>query len=155
MAHNPDTPDVIVFPPVLLGGTMILGALINWLWPLPLFPTSMARILGAALIVMGAAVGFAAVHALRRAGTNVRPDQPTLSVVTDGPYRWSRNPIYLAGLVVYLGVTALINGPAPVLLLFPMFALLRWGIVLREESYLSHKFGDAYGRYQGRVRRWL
>jgi protein-S-isoprenylcysteine O-methyltransferase Ste14 len=76
-------------------------------------------------------------------------------LVTAGPYRWTRNPIYIAGLTVYLGVACVINGPAPFLLLLPLGALLRSGIVLREERYLTAKFGEPYRLYKARVRRWL
>ena len=134
---------------------MVLGALLDWLRPLPLFSQLTARVLGGTLLTLGAALGLAAVQTLRRAGTNVRPDQPTLRLVTAGPYRWTRNPIYIAGLTVYLGVACVINGPAPFLLLLPLVALLRSGIVLREERYLTAKFGEPYRLYKARVRRWL
>jgi len=75
--------------------------------------------------------------------------------VTDGPYRRTRNPLYLAGLGVYLGVAFFINGLAPFLLLVPLAALLHWGIVLREERYLTTKFGEKYRAYETQVRRWL
>ena len=155
LARAPDTPDILVFPPILLGGAMLLGALLDWLRPVPLIPPVPARIIGAALFTLSATLGFAAHKALRRAGTNIRPDQPTLAVVTDGPYRWTRNPLYLAGLGVYLGVGFFINGLAPFVLLAPLAATLHWGIVLREERYLARKFGETYRSYQTRVRRWL
>lgn len=113
MRRDPDTPDILVFPPLLLGGAMLLGALLDWLYPVPLLPAATARALGVVLFVLSASVGFAAQRALRRAGTNIRPDQPTLALVTDGPYRWTRNPLYLAGLGVYLGVAFFVNGLAP------------------------------------------
>ena len=153
--RDADTPNVIVFPPVLLGGTMVLGALLDWLHPIPPLPPILARILGVTLFALGGLLGYSALSALRRAGTNIRPDQPTLALATDGPYRWTRNPIYLAGLLVYLGVGFFVNGLAPFLLLPPLIALLLWGIVLREERYLAAKFGETYRNYSSRVSRWL
>jgi protein-S-isoprenylcysteine O-methyltransferase Ste14 len=92
---------------------------------------------------------------MKRAGTNILPTQPTLALATDGPYRFSRNPLYIAAIGVYLGVTLWVNSLALLLLILPMSWLLHWGIVLREERYLKAKFGDAYRFYQANVRRWL
>jgi len=150
-----DTPDILVFPPILLGGAMLLGALLDWLHPIPLLPPIPARTIGSVLFVLSGTLGFSAQRALRRAGTNIRPDQPTLAVVTDGPYRRTRNPLYLAGLGVFLGVGFFINGLAPFLLLVPLAALLQWGVIMREERYLAAKFGETYLAYQTRVRRWV
>jgi len=155
LMRDPDSPDILVFPPILLGGAMLLGFLLDWLLPIPLFSPVAARVLGATLFVLGAALGYAAQKALRRAGTNISPAEPTLALVTDGPYRRTRNPLYLAGLGVYLGVALFINGLAPFLLFVPLAVLLHWGIVLREERYLTAKFGEAYREYQNQVRRWL
>ena len=153
--HNADTPDVLIFPPFLLGGAMVLGALLDGLYPIPLLTPTLARFFGVALFALGGLLGYSAQHALRRAGTNVRPDQPTLALVTDGPYRWTRNPLYLAGLLVYLGVGFFVNGLAPFLLLPLLIVLLRWGIILREERYLAAKFGEPYRSYASRVSRWV
>jgi protein-S-isoprenylcysteine O-methyltransferase Ste14 len=87
---------------------------------------------------------------MRRAGTNIRPDQPTLALVTDGAFRFSRNPLYLAATGLYVGVALLVDALWPLVLLIPMLA-----VVAREERYLEAKFGDAYRAYKARVRRWL
>ena len=150
-----DRPGILVFPPILLGGTMLLGFALDWLHPVPLLPPTAARLAGGALFVLSGALAYLAQQALRRAGTNISPAQPTLALVTDGPYRRTRNPLYLAGLGVYLGVACFVNGIAPFLLLAPLAALLDWGIVQREERYLSAKFDAGYRAYQNQVRRWL
>ena len=92
---------------------------------------------------------------MKRAGTNVRPDQPSLAIVTDGPFRFSRNPMYLATTGLYLGTTLLVNTPWPLVLLPPMLLILHWGVVRREERYLEAKFGEPYRAYKSRVRRWV
>jgi len=153
--RDADTPDILVFPPILLGGAMLLGLLLDRLHPIPLLPPTPARILGVALFALSGSLAYSAQRTLRRAGTNISPHQPTLTLVTDGPYRRTRNPLYLAGLGVYLGVAFLVDGLAPLLLLAPLVGLLHWGIVLREERYLMTKFGEDYRAYQARVRRWL
>jgi len=153
--RDPDVPDILIFPPILLGGVMLLGALLDWLCPIPMLPLAAARVLGASFFVLCAALGYSAQRALRRAGTNISPNEPTLALVTDGPYRRTRNPLYLAGLGVYLGVALFINGLAPFLIFVPLAVLLHWGVVLREERYLTTKFGETYRAYQTQVRRWL
>lgn len=150
-----DRPDVLIFPPILLGGAMLLGFVLDWLHPIPLFPPVAARILGVTLFVLSGALAYWAQTVLRRAGTNISPNQPTLALVTRGPYRRTRNPLYLAGLGVFLGVACFVNGLAPFLLFAPLVALLHWGVVRREERYLSVKFDEAYRAYQSEVRRWL
>jgi len=155
LVHNADRPDILVFPPILLGGSMLLGFVLDWLHPVPLLPTVAARILGVTLFVVSGALAWSAQAVLRRAGTNINPNEPTLALVTDGPYRRTRNPLYLAGLGVCLGVACLVNGIAPFLLFVPLLALLHCGIVRREERYLGAKFGEAYRAYQNQVRRWL
>jgi len=155
LERSADRPDIVVFPPILLGGTMVLGFVLDWLHPVPLFPPTVARLLGVILFVLSVALAFWAQRELRRAGTNISPNQPTLALVTAGPYRRTRNPLYLAGLGVYAGVACLVNGIAPFLLLVPLVALLDWGIVQREERYLGAKFGEPYRAYQKQVRRWL
>jgi protein-S-isoprenylcysteine O-methyltransferase Ste14 len=92
---------------------------------------------------------------MKRAGTNVRPDQPMLAIVTDGPFRFTRDPMYMATTGLYSAVTLLVNTLWPLVLLAPLLVLLDGGVVRREERYLEAKFGDPYRAYQARVRRWL
>jgi protein-S-isoprenylcysteine O-methyltransferase Ste14 len=120
-----------------------------------LLPPLPARLLGAALLLASIALARGAEGTMKRAGTNVRPDQPSLHLVTDGPFRYSRNPLYLSTLGLYGGVTLLVDALWPVLLLIPLLAVLRWGVIAREEQYLERKFGDEYRSYKARVRRWL
>jgi protein-S-isoprenylcysteine O-methyltransferase Ste14 len=156
MGRSSDVPDVVVLPPVLVGGTLLIGILIHYaLWTVTLLPTVVARVLGVVIFIAAGILAHFAQLAMKRVGTNVLPTQPTLALATDGPYRFSRNPLYIAAIGVYLGVTLWVNGLAPLLLMFPMAWLLHWGIVLREERYLNAKFGNSYQSYQAAVRRWF
>lgn len=150
-----DSPHVLVFPPALFGGTLLVGLVLHWLMPMQLLSPLSARLLGAALLLASILLGRGAEGTMKRAGTNVRPDQPSLHLVTDGPFRYSRNPLYLATLGLYGGVTLLVDAVWPALLLVPLLAVLRWGVIAREERYLEAKFGDEYRAYKARVRRWL
>jgi protein-S-isoprenylcysteine O-methyltransferase Ste14 len=90
-----------------------------------------------------------------RAGTNVIPSKPSLVIVTNGPFRFTRNPLYLAATTAYLGLTLLFNTVWPLLLFAPLLLTVYWGIIRREERYLEAKFGDVYLAYKAKVRRWI
>lgn len=155
MPRSADTPDIVVLPPVLVGGSLLIGVLLNLRWPLPLFPLIPARVVGLTLFVLAGFLAHWAQLAMKRANTNILPTRPTLALVTDGPFRYTRNPLYVAAGGVYLGVAFWVNGLVPFLLYAPVLWVLHWGIVLREERYLAIKFGEAYRVYQTRVPRWV
>jgi protein-S-isoprenylcysteine O-methyltransferase Ste14 len=150
-----DAPGVLVFPPALFVVTLVLGLFLHWLRPVSLLPSLAARLAGLVVLVLSWWLVHSAEAAMKRAGTNVRPDQPSLAIVTDGPFRFSRNPMYLATTGLYLGITLLVNTPWPLVLLPPMLLVLHWGVVRREERYLEAKFGEPYRAYKSRVRRWV
>lgn len=150
-----DSPGVAISPPVLFAGTLALGLILHWIRPVSPLPPTVARLAGIAFLILSGWLARSAEAAMRRAGTNVRPDQPTLALVTDGPFRWTRNPLYLAATGLYLAVTLLVNALWPLVLAVPMLVVLEWGVVRREERYLAAKFGEAYRVYRGQVRRWI
>jgi protein-S-isoprenylcysteine O-methyltransferase Ste14 len=156
MAGSRNVPDIVVLPPVLVGGTLIVGLIIHWfLWPVDILPVVLARVVGLSVFVASGLLAHFAHLAFKRVGTSVLPTQPTSAIAVDGPYRFTRNPLYVAAIGVYLGVTLWVNGLAPLLLLPLVVWGLHRGIVLREEAYLEAKFGAAYSSYRSRVRRWL
>jgi protein-S-isoprenylcysteine O-methyltransferase Ste14 len=150
-----DSPGVLVFPPVLFIGTLILSLVMHWLKPLHLLPRQISLVLGFAILGPCILLVRAAERAMRRAGTNIRPDQPALAIVTDGPYRVTRNPMYLASIGLYLALALFLNSLWPLVLLPVLVGVLEWGVIRREEGYLEAKFGDSYRQYRNRVRRWL
>lgn len=152
-----DAPKVLLFPPLIPLAMLGVGAVLQWLVPLdwPIHPGRWHIGTGLILTVAGLAVMLLGVRALRRHGTNIRPSQPTLSIAIDGIFAWTRNPIYVGGIAVSAGI-AVALGLNWALLLHPFgILLLHRGVVLREECYLTRKFGDAYRSYQARVRRYV
>jgi protein-S-isoprenylcysteine O-methyltransferase Ste14 len=152
---NADNPGVITLPPLLSVGTLVVGLLIQWLVPRHPFPPGPARLAGAVLLAAGILLLAWGASTMRRAGTNIRPTQPALVLVTGGPFRWTRNPLYLANVLIYLGIALLVNALWPLLLLIPLIVLFEWGVIRREERYLLAKFGEPYRAYCAQVRRWL
>jgi len=150
-----DSPGVIAFPPLLFGGTLAIGLILHFLAPVRPFPAVPARIVGALLLVGSAALAKWGESTMRRAGTNVRPDQPATAIVVDGPFRFTRNPLYVATTGLYLGISLLVDAVWPLVLLVPLLVIVEWGVVRREERYLEAKFGEAYRSYRMRVRRWF
>ena len=157
MASDSDTPGVIAPPPLLFLGALAIGLALDFgLLRVPTgLPHSLRLGAGAAFAVLAAALLAAALGRLRRAGTAVEPWRPSTALVTDGVYRLTRNPIYLAMGLLYLGLALALDSVVALVLLPPLLALVQVGVVSREERYLESKFGDDYRRYRASVRRWL
>ncbi|MBF0562262.1 MAG: isoprenylcysteine carboxylmethyltransferase family protein [Alphaproteobacteria bacterium] len=114
-----------------------------------------SRWIGGAFIVTAIVVAGLAVRTMTRAQTAVNPHGPTTAIVTDGPFRYTRNPLYLSLVLIFLGVSACLDSLSMLVLVIPFMAVLIWGVIPREEPYLEAKFGDEYRTYKARVRRWL
>ena len=92
---------------------------------------------------------------METAGTDVNPSLPATTLVIDGPFRFSRNPMYVARTILYLGLGLLMNALCVLAALVPLLLVMQYGVITREERYLEAKFGDAYRQYRSTVRRWL
>jgi protein-S-isoprenylcysteine O-methyltransferase Ste14 len=100
-------------------------------------------------------MGLSGLFEMRRVETNASPYKPSTSIVTSGPYRFTRNPIYVGFTLMYLGLSIFANALWPVLLLPGVITMMRRGVIEREEAYLERKFGEEYLSYKERVRRWI
>lgn len=149
-------PGIIAPPPRLYLGAFALACLLQAVYPLMIMASaSVLRAFAVLLLVASAALARWAFVTLRQAGASANPRKPALALTTRGPFRLSRNPIYVAMTGLYGAAGLLLNAWWPLLLLPPLLALMHWGVVLREERHLSAQFGDAYAAYQASVRRWL
>lgn len=156
MNDTPETAQVLIRPPLAWALAVIAGLVLDWLAPLPFLPEDWpAGLLGAVVFALALALAIWAIDTMTRAGTNVPTNRPTTTIVESGPYRFTRNPIYLGMFGGLIGLGIAFDNPW-LLLLMALFALvIRYGVVAREEAYLERMFGDAYRGYRRRVRRWL
>jgi protein-S-isoprenylcysteine O-methyltransferase Ste14 len=150
-----DNPGVIVFPPLLYGIAFAVVLALRWFWPMPIFDQAVALWPGLALVMLGVGIALWGRRALQAAGTNVNPSLPTTAIVTSGPFRFSRNPLYMALTLLYFGLTLAVNTWWGIAVLVPLLILMHRGVVLREERYLEAKFGESYRQYYSKVRRYL
>jgi protein-S-isoprenylcysteine O-methyltransferase Ste14 len=150
-----DHSGVFIPPPVLYALFFIAGMLLQRIWPVPMVPSVFGRAVGVACILSGVALEGWSFLIFRRAGTSVIPIRPSTAIVTEGPFRFSRNPIYVGLTLVYFGAASWLNTVWPLLLLPALLFLVQVYVISREERYLERKFGREYLQYKSRVRRWL
>ena len=150
-----DNPGVIAFPPALFAGTLALGLLLHFIFPINFLPRSLSIASGVVLLVGAALMAITAFRAMRRPQTAVNPSQPTTALVSNGAFSFSRNPLYLSLTRLYVGIALLFNVLWALLLLLPLIVVVQNGVIKREEHYLEQKFGDKYLRYKASVRRWV
>jgi protein-S-isoprenylcysteine O-methyltransferase Ste14 len=134
---------------------IVLGLAVHVLWPRPIIPRSGASAAGVVLCLAAVGLFVSAVRTLRAAGTPVPGNQPTATIVRSGPYRFSRNPIYLAFSMLQLGLAFWVNSLSMLLTLLPAVALMAFVVVPREERYLAARFSSEYLSYKASVPRWL
>lgn len=151
----PDNPGVIAPPPLIFAGPLAIGLLLNLKFPIRFLPRRVTSILGVTLIGISVALVSQAFQRMRRAGTNVNPTEPATVLVTEGPFKYTRNPLYLSQALFYAGVSILANALWAMLLLPAVLFLINRGVIDREERYLERKFGEQYKQYKERVRRWI
>ena len=153
---NPaDHAGVRVPPPLIYVVLFGLALLLHQLVPLTFLPILPARVVALICLGCGAILVVWSGLLFRRANTNVVPVKPTTALVLTGPYRLTRNPIYLAFLCIYLAA-ALWFGVVWALVLVPLVVLTVQRLaIIKEERYLEQKFGDAYRQYRAHVRRWI
>lgn len=151
------TAGIIAPPPVLYLSCMVLAFALDRLFPLAPWSDSLAvrGAVAACFLLPGMGGAAWAFHTLRRWATSPNPYRSTLRLATDGPFRWTRNPIYLAMTLMYLAVALACGNWWAVSLLPVLLGLMQWGVILREERYLAARFGDDYRAYQATTRRWL
>jgi protein-S-isoprenylcysteine O-methyltransferase Ste14 len=142
-------------PPLIYLASIVVGLAFQRMWPRPLLSGVALGPLGVALVVVSILVLGASVRRFRAAGTPVPARKPTTTIVRTGPYRFSRNPIYLGFSLLHLGIAMWVNSWWLVATLAAAVAIIHSVVIPEEERYLEAKFGTAYLDYKVSVRRWL
>lgn len=154
MNHH-DSPGVITLPPLIYLGGLTAGVLLHHWMPLHFMPVAQTGLVGFAFLLVAALIALSAKRAMHAAQTNINPRKPTTSIVTSGPYRFSRNPLYLSLVLILIGSACAADAAWILIMLLPVLAIVQVGVIQREEAYLTRKFGDEYVQYTKRVRRWI
>ena len=148
-------PNVFTFPPVIYAGAFIMGYLTDRGFPNNLGFETPRQIVGWSLVVLGCVLAGWAIARFVQARTHVDVRKPATSLVTDGPYRLTRNPMYVAAALLYAGVAIVYAKIFILAFLVPCLIVIDIFIIRREEAYLEALFGEPYREFCGRVRRWL
>ncbi len=146
------SPVIMLFEITLLFGAPIIC---HYLFPLATLISGPLRLVGVILMVLGFLLASAGAREFRQAGTGFRMKDGGATLVTTGPFGFSRNPIYLAMLAWLLGLAVLLGSLT--VLLFPLvfFVLANFMLIPQEEKKLRDSFGEAFDSYCQKVRRWL
>jgi protein-S-isoprenylcysteine O-methyltransferase Ste14 len=151
-----DHPKIVAFPPLLwLIGATVSGLVHFFVFSIPILSEPFALILGIICMLVGPSLAVPALLTMRAAGTHANPAKPALLIVRGGPYRFTRNPMYLALCLVQAGIGFLLNDWITLLFVVPLALVLHFGVILPEEKYLEAKFGERYLALKRKVRRWI
>ena len=153
--QNLDHAQVVAPPPLIFLGYLIGVLILNWILPFHEPWTFALRILGGVMVIAGFMLAGSAISQMRKVHTSPDPHQPVTAMVTSGPYRFTRNPIYLGFFLIYLGFT-LLAGTLWGLIASPFLIwTITSSVIHAEETYLDGKFGEQYREFRSRVRRWI
>jgi len=143
-----------ILPPVYFLAAVCLMAALHFLFPIArILPAAYSS--GGVLILIGMFLILWAVRLFGKAGTTIKPFEASTKMIVAGPYRWSRNPIYLGMAIILLGI-GLVFGTLTPFAILPLFVwLIQKNFIAREEAMLDKSFGAAYAEYKKRIRRWL
>ena len=156
---QPDNANVIAPPPIIFALFFVTGLLIDYFYQYRLFPIDhrdpTLLLPGYIIIFVSLIIVGTSIQTLKKHNTTHKVNKPTTAIVKTGIYQHTRNPIYLSVIILFIGVSFIINSIVMLLLIIPMFIILNQGVVKREEKYLESKFGDEYIEYKNTVRRWI
>lgn len=166
MATNPEDPGTsnataevanlgIVRPPLVYLSSIVTGLVLEFALPMPFLPRPLSAPIGSSFVVVALVLFSFSVRKFRAAGTPVPGNKPTTVIVWTGPYRFSRNPIYLAFSLLQLGIAIWVNSLWLIVTLIAAVALMASVVIPREERYLEERFGAEYLDYKASVRRWF
>ena len=156
MSSNSETGPLpgLLRPPIVFLFAILLALALNHGWPLPFVPSTL-RLLGPLVTLCAVLLFVLSLREFRAAGTSVRGTERTTTIVRAGPYRFSRNPIYLSFILLALGLSVWLNDLWLLVTLVPAVGFIAAVVIPREERFLERNFHDQYSSYKATVRRWL
>jgi protein-S-isoprenylcysteine O-methyltransferase Ste14 len=142
-------------PPLIHLGFVLLGLAVHPYWPAPILPGAGVRWAGLVVVLLSVALAGLSIREFRRFNTSFQPQRPATCLIRTGPFRYSRNPLYIFLIGMHIGIGLLANSFWVLGMLAPALVIMSAGVIAREERYLEGKFGKAYLDYKASVRRWL
>lgn len=156
MAHADAThTGVVVPPPIIYALAFVLVLVLEWMRPVAIVDHAATSWIGAFLLALGVAIDGWGAYTLYRGNTSIHPGHPASRLVTSGPFRFSRNPLYIGLNLAFIGLVLIVNSLWGLLLLVPVVVAMHYGVVRREEQHLEAGFGEEFRQYRSRVRRYL
>ena len=155
MSDHTDNPGVRVPPPLLYAAAVVGGWLLHRQWPLPVGNGTALTVGAWFLIAAWAALAALSIGLFRRKHTSMIPFRPATTLVSSGPYKVTRNPMYVSLALLTVALALFLNTWWPVLLVVPTLLAVQHLVIVPEEKYLRRRFGAEYDEYARRVRRWL
>jgi protein-S-isoprenylcysteine O-methyltransferase Ste14 len=146
--------DIRVIPPLIPLVTMSLGFGLHLIWPAPITDSALVRWVGLAILLLSFAPALSGLHALRTGGTTADVRKSATALVTHGIFRYTRNPMYLALMLLCVGLAMIVNSLFMLLLVVPTGSVLCLAVIRKEEAFLLARFGERYSDYLSSVRRW-
>jgi len=150
-----DNPGVIAFPPLIWLENAVMSFVVHLFIRVPIMRYGICLGCGIVFIILAPTLALSALRTMKAAGTNAHPSEPALALVRGGPFRFTRNPMYLALCLLQIALGFFLNDWITLLFVVPLALIFHYGVVLREERYLTAKFGEPYLQYKRQVRRWI
>jgi protein-S-isoprenylcysteine O-methyltransferase Ste14 len=155
MIQTKEHPTLVLNPFLIYIGVAVLAALMQLLVPLPFIPPQAARITGLVIMIANFMLGLPALRKMSAAKTSPNPNKSTTALILTGPYRFTRNPMYIGLTLMYAGLVTFLQLPWGLLFTPIVIWLITAWVIRPEEQYLECKFGDEYLKYKERVHRWI
>ena len=150
-----DNPGVIAFPPLIWLVNAVISVLVHLFIPVPIMSYNICLVCGIFFIILAPTLALLAFRTMKAAGTNILPSEPALTIVRNGPFRFTRNPVYVSFCLLQIALGFFLNDWITLLFVIPLSVVFHYGVVLREEKYLAAKFGEPYLQYKREVHRWI
>ena len=152
---DPGTPRIVAQPPVVYLGTIVIGFVLNRFFHTGFLHLSLRLIAGIPITLISIGLSALTFRTFIKHGASVDHKKATEVLITTGPFHISRNPLYLSGVILVIGMGLVLNSLWILAMLIPSMLLIQYGAIYPEEAYLLEKFGKEYVEYKSSVRRWI